>query len=155
MEELKYNYFTVYLAEYLEDFKRYRFFKKGVECFTPENQIVYKSETLITSKEFEETIIKGTKYSMVSSKNTFYDLKEQIENLLKEVSCLNKQAINKKFIIDINQIPFTIDKNEYENMLTNVNKHLEITNIPMKQVENNLFNAFMWLNVDSYIKNNS
>lgn len=80
MEELKYNYFTVYLTEYLEDFKVYRFFKKGVECFTDSTSIIYKSDTLITLKEFEETIIKGTKYSSISSKIS--DLKERLETLL-------------------------------------------------------------------------
>lgn len=151
IQELKYNYFTVYLTEYLEDFKVYRFFKKGVECFTPENQIIYKSDISITSKEFEETIIKGTKYSMISSKILTSDLKEKIKTLLEEVHYLNKQVKNKKVVINWEEFP-TITKSELkEELLTKLNEFTEITNRPMKEVEASLLQALWWLNLNSYI----
>jgi hypothetical protein len=151
MEDFKYNYFTVYLTERLENSNLYRFFKKGVECFTDSNSVVYKSDTLITTEEFVETVIKGTMYSSISSKISTSDLKERIGTLLEEVSVLNKQAKNQKVIIDWDEFPLVTKPELREEMLNKLNKFTETTNIPMKEVENSLFNAFMWLNVDSYI----
>lgn len=150
MEDLKYNYFTVYLTDYSEENKAYKFFKKGLKCFTDSKSIIHRTDSLMTTKEFEETIIKGTKYSHIVGKVSVSDLHERIKALLEEVSYLNKLETNKKVIIDWDEFPLVTKPELGEEMMDKLNKFVEVANKPMKEIEINLFAAFLWSKIDSY-----
>jgi len=66
-EDKKYNHFRVTLSDYIEDFKVYRFFNKGVEYFQKENQVLFEFSIPISIEEFEQTILGKTKFSYIYS----------------------------------------------------------------------------------------
>lgn len=151
MEDLKYNYFTVYLTDYSEENKAYKFFKKGLECFADSKSIIYKSDTFITTEEFEETIIKGTKFSSIKSEIVVGDLKQRIKDLYEEVVNINKTRKNSKFIIDWDKYP-SVTKPEYKEQLKNMFDNFENNlNKPMKEVEAGLLQAKWWLDINDYV----
>lgn len=79
----KYNYFKVTLSDYIVDFKVYRFFNKGVECFQKEHELEFNFETLLSTEEFQETVLGKTKFAYLYS--------GRINTLIEDPTIENKQ----------------------------------------------------------------